>query len=179
MGEYDCLTQHILGLENVKKNISDKMKELHFSDAQAKIIMDDIFVRLYNYKTSDYNERFNYIFKDELRKKLGAVKTASITDTVQVLKKRSTHLYSNACKAIYNHGLYKLSTPFEDLQMNYNEWFSLIRERKEQHLKRVFSHVPSENDVAGEGIDAKTNEHLEDILGASLTRSLNLRISFF
>ena len=95
--------------------------------------MDDIFVRLYNYKTSDYNERFNYIFKDELRKKLGAVKTASITDTVQVLKKRSTHLYSNACKAIYNHGLYKLSTPFEDLQMNYNEWFSLIRERKEQH----------------------------------------------
>ena len=57
--------------------------------------------------------------------------------------------------------------------------FHLRRERKEQHLKRVFSHGPSENDVAGEGIDAKINGHLEETLGVSLTRSLNLRLSFF
>ena len=48
--------------------------------------------------------------------------------------------------------------------MNYNEWFSLNRERKEQHLKRFFSYIPSENDVAGEGIDAETNKHLEETL---------------
>ena len=46
LGECDCLTQHILGLEHVKKNISDKLKELYFQNAQAKIIMDDICVTL-------------------------------------------------------------------------------------------------------------------------------------
>ena len=120
----------------------------------------------------------NYLVKDELRKKLGAVKTVSITDTLQVLKERNIRLYSNACKAIYNHGPYKLSTSFKHFQMNYNEWFSLNRERNEQHLKRFFSYGPSENDVAGEGIDAETNEHLEETLGVSLTTRKKLPISF-
>ena len=52
------------------------------------------------------------------------------------------------------------------------------REKKEQHLKRVFSYVPSENDVAGEGIDAETNELLEETLGVSLTTRKKLPISF-
>ena len=226
LGECDCLTQHILGLEHVRKNNSDKLKELHFLNAQTKNIMDDIFVTLYDCETNDYDElvtvlkkkwldieskhsksegqgKFvqyfekskqlsfknkliksarnraylsddylqnpvewsNYLIKDERRKKLGTVKTVSITDTVQVLKERNIHLYSNACKAIYNHGPYKLSAPFKHFQRNYNEWFSLNRKRKEQHLRRFFSYVLSENDVAGEGIDAETNEDLEETLG--------------
>ena len=56
LGECDCLMQHILGLEHVKKNISDKLKELHFPNAQAKNIMNDIFVTLYNCETNDYDE---------------------------------------------------------------------------------------------------------------------------
>ena len=116
--------------------------------------------------------------KDELRKKLGAVKTVSVLDTVQVIKERNIRLYSNACKAIYNHRPYTLSRPFKHFQMNYNEWFSLSRERKEQHLKRFFSYVPSTNDVAGEGIDVETNEHLEETLGVSLTTRKKLPISF-
>ena len=94
----------------------------------------------------------NYLVKDELRKKLSAVETASITDTLQVLKERNIRLHSTVCKAIYNDGLYKRYIPFNHFQINYNEWFSLSRERKEQ---RLFSYVPSENDVAGEGIDAE------------------------
>ena len=34
-------------------------------------------------------EWYNYLVKDELRKKLGAVKAVSITDTVQILKERN------------------------------------------------------------------------------------------
>ena len=61
--------------------------------------------------------------------------------------------------------------------MNYNEWFSLSCERKEQHLKRLFSYVPFENDVAGKSIDAQTNEHLEETLGVSLTIQKKLPVS--
>ena len=46
LGACDCLTQHILGLEHVRKNVSDKLKELHFPHAQAKNIMDNVFVTL-------------------------------------------------------------------------------------------------------------------------------------
>ena len=53
LGECNCLTQHILGLEHVRKNISDKLKELQFPNAQAKNIMDDIFVTLSNCETND------------------------------------------------------------------------------------------------------------------------------
>ena len=45
--------QHIFGLEHVRKSISDKLKELHFPNAQAKNIMDDIFVTFYNCETND------------------------------------------------------------------------------------------------------------------------------
>ena len=56
LDECDCLTQHILGLKHVKGNISDKLKELHFPNAQAKVITDEIFVTLYKCETSDYDE---------------------------------------------------------------------------------------------------------------------------
>ena len=46
LGECDCLTQHIFGLEHVRKNISDKFKEVHFLNPQAKNITDDVFVIL-------------------------------------------------------------------------------------------------------------------------------------
>ena len=44
---------HILGLEHIKNNISDKIKDLNFPNCQAKKIMNDIFTDLYNY--SDIN----------------------------------------------------------------------------------------------------------------------------
>ena len=43
-------------LEHVKKNISDKLKELHFPNVQPKNIMGDIFITLYNCEANDYNE---------------------------------------------------------------------------------------------------------------------------
>ena len=67
LGKCDCLTQHILGLEHARKNISDKFKELHFPNAQAKNIMDDIFVTLYNCKTNDYDELVTVLKKKMVR----------------------------------------------------------------------------------------------------------------
>ena len=37
------MTFHILGLEHIKKNIIDKLKDLNFPNCQAKNIMNDIF----------------------------------------------------------------------------------------------------------------------------------------
>ena len=42
-----------LGLEHIKKNISDKLKDLNFRNGQAKKIMNDIFTDLYD--CSDVN----------------------------------------------------------------------------------------------------------------------------
>ena len=57
LGECDILTSHILGLEHVKKNISEKLtKDFHFPQHQANIIMDDIFKTLYNCEKKNYDQ---------------------------------------------------------------------------------------------------------------------------
>ena len=52
----ELLTRYILGFKHVKKNVSDKLKEFQFPNAPAKIIMNDIFISLYNCETNDYDE---------------------------------------------------------------------------------------------------------------------------
>ena len=57
LSECNPITFHILELEHTKKNISDKLKDLNFSNYQAKKIMNDIFNDLYN--CSDVNNYEN------------------------------------------------------------------------------------------------------------------------
>ena len=120
----------------------------------------------------------NYLVKDELRKKLGTAKTVAITDAVEVLKERNIRLYSNVAKAIYNNGPYKLSLPFEHFEMSFNEWFSLSRERKEQHLKEFFSYVPPKNDINPEAVDTEPNNDIEETSEISCSKRKTLPISF-
>ena len=74
-------------MEHVKKNISDKMKELHFPKAQAKIIMDYIFIRLYNYETSDYDELVTVFKKKWLNIETKHTKSEGLENFVQYFKK--------------------------------------------------------------------------------------------
>lgn len=205
LNESDNLTHHILGLEHVKKNISAKLAEFHFPKGQLKVIMDDIFITLYNCETKDYDdivtdlkkkwklietkytrnekektfvnyfeknkevtfknkliksarnsahltddywqnpvEWANHLVKDELRKKLGTVNNAKITDVVEVLKERNMRLYTNVCKAVYNtNGPYKLSPEFQHFEMSHDDWFALSQESKEQHLQDFFAWIPT------------------------------------
>ena len=59
----------IVDLNNVKKNISDKLKEFHFPNARAKIIMlVDTFVTFYNCETKDYDDLVNRYTQEKLLK---------------------------------------------------------------------------------------------------------------
>ena len=50
LSECDGCTNHLLGLEHFKKNITDKLQKLNFPKRQAKIISKDKFEALCNYK---------------------------------------------------------------------------------------------------------------------------------
>ena len=50
LSKCDGCTLHLLGVEDFKKNITDKLQKQNFLRRQAKIISKDIFETLYNYK---------------------------------------------------------------------------------------------------------------------------------
>ena len=66
---YLLILLQIVDLNNVKKNISDKLKEFHFPNARSKIIMlVDIFVTFYNCETKDYDDLVSHYTQEKLLK---------------------------------------------------------------------------------------------------------------
>ena len=70
-------------------------------------------------------ERTNYLVKDAIRKKFGAVRTISITKIVQVLKRAQQSFIFGHCKAIYKASLqYNKAKRYQCNNQTYNNiWF--------------------------------------------------------
>jgi hypothetical protein len=64
---------------------------------------------------------------------------APLPATFAAMKARTICLYSEAVKALYGEGLYRVSEDFKDHQCTYDEWKGMEKERRENVIHHFFS----------------------------------------
>ena len=70
---------------------------------------------------------------------------APLATSLGALKARNIRLYSNAIKALYREGPYRVSKEFEDHQYTYDEWKDMSTERKENSIRHFLNAHPQKN----------------------------------
>ena len=63
---------------------------------------------------------------------------------LEALKARNIRLYSDAVKALYREGPYRVLKEFEDHQYTYDEWKDMSTERKENSVRHFLNAQPKE-----------------------------------
>ena len=69
---------------------------------------------------------------------------APLATSLEALKPRNIRLYSDAVKAFYCEGPYRVSKEFEDHQYTYDEWTDMSTERKENSVRHFLNAQPKE-----------------------------------
>ena len=69
---------------------------------------------------------------------------APLATSLEALKARNIRLYSDAVKALYREGPYRVSKEFEDHQYTYDEWKDMSTERKENSVRHFLNAQPKE-----------------------------------